>query len=222
MSLKATLKRSGAFMGSPYDYVGGMKRYPNFPCCVFTIPLAVSKEGRKAPVTYLLTYPLARNFCAARARPPRSAAAQPDHRPRMMRRVCFLALCVAARATPSGAQLDGLGAPLLTIPLHKGGEEYALLDFFSADPAHIETTAHQFCSDHSFSAADKAMIIEHATKQMAMVQSQRAQLPQVNGVSGQGPVPPNKPTSNVHKLVMFMTENKMSPADVLRALADTL
>ena len=140
----------------------------------------------------------------------------------MMRRVCFLALCVAARATPSGAQLADLGAPLLTIPLHKGGEEYALLDFFSADPAHIETTAHQFCSDHSFSAADKAMIIEHATKQMAMVQSQRAQLPQVNGVSGQGPVPPNKPSSNVHKLVMFMTENKMSPSDVLRALADTL
>lgn len=142
--------------------------------------------------------------------------------PRMMRRVCLLALCTAVRATPSGAQLDDLGAPLLTIPLHKGGEEYALLDFFSGDPAHIETTAHQFCFDHSFSAEDKAMIIEHATKQMAMVQSQRAQLPQVNGVSGQGPAPANKPTSNVHKLVMFMTQNKMSPADVLRALADTL
>ena len=86
----------------------------------------------------------------------------------MMRRVCFLALCTAVRATPSGAQLDDLGAPLLTIPLHKGGEEYALLDFFSGDPAHIETTAHQFCEDHSFSAGDKAMIIEHATKQIAM------------------------------------------------------
>ena len=144
----------------------------------------------------------------------------------MMRRMCMcmclLALCAAVRATPSGALLDDLGAPLLTIPLHKGGEEYALLDFFSGDPAHIETTAHQFCFDHSFSAGDKAMIIEHATKQIAMVQSQRAQLPQVNGVSGQGPAPPNKPTSNVHKLVMFMTVNKMSPANVLRALADTL
>jgi len=159
---------------------------------------------------------------APRERARRARASGAPLSPRMMRRVCFLALCVAARATPSGAQLDDLSAPLLTIPLHKGGEEYALLDFFSADPAHIETTAHQFCSDHSFSAADKAMIIEHATKQMAMVQSQRAQLPQVNGVSGQGPVPPNKPSSNVHKLVMFMTENKMSPSDVLRALADTL
>ena len=167
------------------------------------------------PLRCLLIYPSAK----LRRESAPAALAQPG---RMMRRVCFLALCVAARATPSGAQLDDLGAPLLTIPLHKGGEEYALLDFFSADPAHIETTAHQFCSDHSFSAADKAMIIEHATKQMAMVQSQRAQLPQVNGVSGQGPVPPNKPSSNVHKLVMFMTENKMSPSDVLRALADTL
>ena len=131
---------------------------------------------------------------------------------------------LALHAVPSGALIDGLGAPLLTIPLHKGGEEYALLDFFSGDPAHIESTAHQFCFDHSFSDADKAMIIQHATQQIAMVDSQRAQLPQVNGVSGQGPTPPEGtvPTSNVHKLVMFMTANKMSPADVLHALADTL
>ena len=138
----------------------------------------------------------------------------------MMARVFgLLTLCVALHAIPSGAQLDG---PLVTIPLHKGGEEYALLDFFSSDPAHIQTTAHQFCFDHRFSDADERMIIDHATKEISKVQTQRAQLPEVNGVSGQGPKPSDVPRSNVQLLVQFMTVNEMSAADVLRALADTL
>jgi len=47
------------------------------------------------------------------------------------------------------SQLD---KPLLTLPLHKNGEQYALLDFYSADPEHIRSTAEQFCSDHAFAA----------------------------------------------------------------------
>eukprot|EP00320_Phaeocystis_rex_P021316 CAMPEP_0119070182 /NCGR_PEP_ID=MMETSP1178-20130426/36125_1 /TAXON_ID=33656 /ORGANISM="unid sp, Strain CCMP2000" /LENGTH=140 /DNA_ID=CAMNT_0007051995 /DNA_START=51 /DNA_END=473 /DNA_ORIENTATION=+ len=140
-----------------------------------------------------------------------------------MRRVCLLALCLAVCA-----ELDGLdlGTPLVTIPLHKGGEEYALLDFFSSDPAHIEQTAHAFCFDHKFTAGDKKMIIEHATREIAKVQSQMAQtdqLPKPPEVPpSRLPKSPESPPSNGQKLVQFMTANKMSVSDVLHALADTL
>ena len=87
-----------------------------------------------------------------------------------MRRAATLVLC----ATAVFAELT-LDKPLLTVPLNKGGEQYALLDFFSTDPAHIHTTAEQFCTDHVFSANDKAMIIAHVTKEMQKLQTAQAQ-----------------------------------------------
>ena len=81
----------------------------------------------------------------------------------------FLWLVVAASASLS------LDKPLLTVPLNKNGEQYALLDFYSTDPAHIQTTAEEFCRDHIFSAHDKAMIIAHVTTEMEKLQAAQAQ-----------------------------------------------
>lgn len=77
-----------------------------------------------------------------------------------------------ASAVSAAVSLD---KPLLTVPLNKNGEQYALLDFYSTDPAHIESTAEQFCHDHVFSAGDKAMIIAHVTREMEKVQIAQAQ-----------------------------------------------
>ena len=82
-------------------------------------------------------------------------------------RVALLALAVALVQVQAQQNLD---KPLLTIPLHKDGEQYALLDFFSADPAHIRATTDQFCDDHGFSEADRQMIIRHATAEISKVQ----------------------------------------------------
>ena len=137
-------------------------------------------------------------------------------------RVALLALAVALVQVQAQQNLD---KPLLTIPLHKDGEQYALLDFFSADPAHIRATTDQFCGDHGFSEADRQMIIRHATAEISKVQrtATHAQLPEVNGVSGQGPAQPAaaKPAT-APLLAQFMRANGLSAADVLHALADTL
>ena len=106
--------------------------------------------------------------------------------------------------------------PLLTLPLMKGGESYAMIDFYSSDIQHIQASAEQFCSDHGFSPNEKQMIIDHATKEFArMASTSLAELPDVNGVSASSSVKPSV-SELLHK---FMLDNRLSAADVLHALA---
>jgi hypothetical protein len=128
----------------------------------------------------------------------------------------MLALCVAL----TQAQ-ESIDKPLVSLPLHKDGEHYAMLDFFSADPVHIRATAAAFCEDHGFSNGDLQAIVSHAQNELNKVMSQQAQLPPVNGVSGQGPPQPAKGSASL-LLAQFMKANGLTAAQVLHALADTL
>ena len=66
-----------------------------------------------------------------------------------------------------GAATQVSADALITVPINKDGERYALLDFYQQDTEYIIKTARQFCVDHGFGDDDLRAIVEHTLSEMA-------------------------------------------------------
>lgn len=66
-----------------------------------------------------------------------------------------------------GAAAQASADALITVPINKDGERYALLDFYQQDTEYIIKTAREFCIDHGFGDAELRSIVEHTLAEMA-------------------------------------------------------
>jgi len=139
----------------------------------------------------------------------------------------LLGLFIASLAVASGQQ-----DALVTVPINKDGERYALLDFYQTDQEYVIKTARQFCADHGFGDSDLRMIVEHTLAQMTKLSTAAPQPEAAQPDPGRA-VPQQPPAAAHHEvrttalplpkeaeqLLVLMRTHQMTAATVMKSLA---
>ncbi|KAL3924213.1 MAG: hypothetical protein SGPRY_003985 [Prymnesium sp.] len=116
--------------------------------------------------------------------------------------------------------------PLITVPIKRDGQPYALLDFYQTDTEYIIKTARQFCIDHGLPDSDLRMIVEYTLAQLnSQPQAAPAGEPPLSTTppASQSPIAADPGSASLGapamQLLEFMRQNKMSSVGVMKALA---
>ena len=130
-----------------------------------------------------------------------------------------LAMCALTLATSLDTSYLQPGA-LLTVPINKQGELYALLDFYENDSEYVIKTARQFCVDHGFGDEELRSIVEHTLGELAKIQTDGAPPVVPAGLAAE-PTKGTQPVAPGHAglLHTFMQTHQLNIADVLKATA---
>jgi hypothetical protein len=107
---------------------------------------------------------------------------------------------------------------LVTVPINKDGETYALLDFHQHDAEYVISTARQFCIDHGFSDAALRSIVEHTLAEINKIE--QATPKSTPALAAETPAA--KLPESASQLLAFMKSKAMSAPDVLKAVAQLI